>query len=92
MIATLTSKIQNRFGQVEYHSGIAMATILEPRFKRGHFKDPLTCAKVIQRLKELVKTESKSSSSDDEGTEITYDFWKQHHKHVYGQKNLKRKY
>lgn len=90
----ITKKVQNitlrginkRMGAIEYVTPLAMATVLDPRFKNLHFTDPVVCANAVQKIKELIKdiieegdsVESDSSDSSDKPEE-SFNLWTDHH-------------
>ncbi|XP_039287793.1 E3 SUMO-protein ligase ZBED1-like [Nilaparvata lugens] len=80
-------EVQKRFGAIEYNNHAAVATLLDPRFKNLHFRDPVACTKAIKKLRDLIKLEASvsTSSESDEGMAASssqaYDFW-QHHKEL----------
>ncbi|KAL7723404.1 hypothetical protein ACLKA6_015978 [Drosophila palustris] len=51
----LLLEIDRRMGPMEQVSILAMATMLDPRFKKLHFKDPRACANAIIKVKSLLK-------------------------------------
>lgn len=57
-----------------------MATLLDPRFKNLHFKDPAACANAIKKLKEMVSNNKMllSSSSEEETNESSQYVWEYH--------------
>lgn len=89
----LLAAMQKRFGNAELNSKIAISTILDPRFKNIHFKNPTGCAKAIAKLKKLC-VEEGSSESEEEALEKTdpepFDFWKTHKELVYGKRRKKK--
>ena len=48
---------------------LAIATLLDPRFKKMHFTNPLACSSAVAKVKDFMKTtaqnEVKSDSSDN---------------------------
>ncbi|CAH2095212.1 unnamed protein product [Euphydryas editha] len=42
-------EINKRMGAIEQVSSLAIATILDPRFKKLHFEDPLACSNVSKK-------------------------------------------
>ncbi|XP_041675595.1 uncharacterized protein LOC108105577 isoform X4 [Drosophila eugracilis] len=51
----LLNEIDKRMGPIEQVSILSMATVLDPRFKKLHFKDSQACANSIQKLKSIAK-------------------------------------
>jgi len=56
----LHAELVKRFGQIELVTQIAIATLLNPRFKNLHFKDPNACAKAMAALRNLIRTDTSS--------------------------------
>lgn len=56
----LLRDMKKRFGQIEFNSHIAVATLLDPRFKNLHFRDASACGRAIQKLKELLRGDMSS--------------------------------
>lgn len=52
------SEINKRMGAIEHVSSLAIATILDPRFKKLHFEDPLACANAVSKIKDIIKKNS----------------------------------
>lgn len=82
--SALKVEIEKRFGNIESNSMVAIATILDPRFKNLHFQDLQACNRAVQNLRDQYKREMLNSSDSDAdegviGTENPhFDFW-QHH-------------
>lgn len=90
----LHAEIVRRFGLIEQVKPIAIATILEPRFKNLHFSDPVACSSAMAELRRLSKPDISSSESEGEVTtslvnEESYDFWAHHKMLAHGQKKKK---
>ncbi|XP_074106514.1 E3 SUMO-protein ligase ZBED1-like [Cotesia typhae] len=90
----ILTEINRRMGAIEQVSSLAIATILDPRFKKLHFEDPLACANAVSKIKDMLKknqhdecstVESDSDSSDK--ISLSSDLWSDHHKLV--QRNWK---
>lgn len=47
---SLLAKIEERFGKSEHVTSFAIATVLDPRFKKLHFNDPLAYSKAIKKI------------------------------------------
>ncbi|CAI6365112.1 unnamed protein product [Macrosiphum euphorbiae] len=47
------AELNKRFGNIEKFYSFPIATLLDPRFKNLHFKDPVDCSKAIAKLKNL---------------------------------------
>lgn len=84
----LLAECKKRFGLIEFNSLVALATILDPRFKNLHFQDATACETAIQKLKHIIKEDATiSTSGSDEDTPIEdFDFWLHHKKLAVGQK------
>lgn len=84
------AELNKRFGNIEKFYSFPIATLLDPKFKNLHFKDPVDCSKAITKLKNLVCQHNiiSSSSEDDqpEAVEKKIDFW-EHHKNLAHQKS-----
>jgi len=90
----LHAEIVRRFGLIEQVKPIAIATILDPRFKNLHFSDPVACSSAMAELRRLSKPDISSSESEGEVTtslenEESYDFWAHHKMLAHGQKKKK---
>jgi len=62
-------KCSKRLGQIENVTFLAIATILDPRFKRLYFKNSVSLSKMLTKISEEIKScegtsESSSDSSD----------------------------
>lgn len=88
--ALVLKEIDKRMGVIERVTPLAIATILDPRFKKMHFTDPLACSSAVAKVKEFVKTtiqneaavESDSSDHSDKPEE-NFFLWDDHHKLVH---------
>lgn len=76
----LYAELVKCFGQIELQTRIAIATLLDPRFKNLHSKDPNACAKAMTALRNLIRTDMSSSDSGSETSSPLhqYDFWATH--------------
>lgn len=87
------SLINKRMGAIGQVSPLAIATILDPRFKKLHFEDSLACANTVSKIKEMIKKHQQDEStveSDSDNSDkisLSSDLWSDHHKLV--QRNLK---
>lgn len=93
-VQELHTELVKGFCQIELVTQIAIATLLDPRFKNLHFKDPNTCAKGMAALRNLIRT--NMSSSDSGSDEISspphqHDFWAPHKLLAQNQVHKKRK-
>lgn len=90
----LHAEIIRRFGLIEQVKPIAIATILDQRFKNLHFSDPVACSSAMAELRRLSKPDILSSESEGEVSEVTenvksYDFWAHHKILAQGEKKKK---
>lgn len=86
----LQKELNRRFRLTEMNTHIAIATLLDPRFKNIHFRDPNACSRAIQKLKDIIKSDIPATSSEsDEENSVLYDFW-QHHKELVHTKKKKK--
>ena len=67
-------KIKLRFGMMEEQKNFAVATLLDPRFKKINCKDHVRCARVVAIVKTLFLNKLQPSAPDgsksDESNEI----------------------
>ncbi|XP_008211300.1 uncharacterized protein LOC103316930 isoform X1 [Nasonia vitripennis] len=82
----LIDQFTKRFQKIESISLIAIATLLDSRFKRIHFNDRLACSKAIDKisrlLREMTATENNSSLQEksDKVSDLKEEsFWDLHH-------------
>lgn len=86
-------EMRKRMGPIEHVTALAIACILDPRFKKMHFSDAVACSNSVSKIKDLMKinlsqnedVESDSDKSDK--SEETFSLWSDHHKLV--QRNWK---
>lgn len=76
-------QLNRRFGNIEIFNLCPVATLLDPRFKNLHFKDPVACANAIKHLKEMVSKNHmvlSSSSSEEDTSENAkvFNLWEYH--------------
>jgi hypothetical protein len=71
----LHAEIKRRFGHIEEVRLMALATLLDPRFKRISFQNALACSKAVTSLRNVFQetTEEKESGSDNEEREMEED-------------------
>ncbi|CAH1979242.1 unnamed protein product [Acanthoscelides obtectus] len=78
----LVAELKKRFGKIEFNSIIAMATILDPRFKNVHFKEPRALANAFAAIKEMMKKENRHQHPATYTEQIeekdANDFWNHH--------------
>ncbi|KAF2904065.1 hypothetical protein ILUMI_02110 [Ignelater luminosus] len=87
--SVILKEIDKRMGIIERVTSRAIATILDPRFKKMHFTNPIACSSVVAKVKEFMKAtiqnevvESDSSDHFDK-PEDNFSLWDDHHKLVH---------
>ncbi|KAF2884629.1 hypothetical protein ILUMI_21537 [Ignelater luminosus] len=87
--SVILKEIDKRMGVIERVTSLAIATILDPRFKKMHFTDPIACSSLVAKVKEFMKAtilnevvESDSSDHSDK-PEDNFSLWDDHHKLVH---------
>lgn len=86
-------EFERRFGHAEKSFLLAESTILDPRFKKIHFTDPLALSSVLRKLRSEINAEestgnfSETSTSSVSDTE-DFDLWA-HHKTLVHKKRRK---
>ncbi|KAL7723973.1 hypothetical protein ACLKA6_017964 [Drosophila palustris] len=78
----LLLEIDRRMGPMEQVSILAMATMLDPRFKKLHFKDPRACANAIIKVKSLLKPNENDIENLPPTSETSTNpnsFWDHHY-------------
>ncbi|XP_060844004.1 zinc finger BED domain-containing protein 4-like [Rhopalosiphum padi] len=91
----IITELKKRFGKIEYFNMFPIATILDPRFKNLHFRDPVACQKAIAEVKKLAKNSREETSStecssmDEEQQCDNFDLWG-HHKTLVHRKYKKK--
>lgn len=85
LVDRLQNSISIRFGQIENNSIMAVSTILDPRFKKLHFNQPLACSHAIGRIagwmRELDQTNVSNNVIAETNMKIsdkTDDLWSFH--------------
>lgn len=92
----LEKQLTKRFDKLEHSSILAIATMLDPRFKLIHFKDAVAKSKVINYSNSFIRDIDKSSKSessdesDKDKEETTFDIWNYHKQLAH--KNIKNKH
>lgn len=81
----LIQEFQARFRNIENTSLIAIATILDPRFKKFHFSDKIACCFTINKITHMLNTINKENvnkqqknivkSDSINGKESESNFW-----------------
>lgn len=63
----LITQIKKRFEKIEHSHILAIATLLDPRFKKAHFKSPIANSNVIQyvnkELKKIIDSEKQTTQN-----------------------------
>nr|XP_037877017.1 E3 SUMO-protein ligase ZBED1-like [Bombyx mori] len=83
------NEINKRMGSIEHVNALAIASILDPRFKRMHFNDPIACSNAVTKIKDLMKKnlhsneEPESDSDKSDKNEEAFSLWTDHHKLVH---------
>lgn len=67
LLTKIKEQISRRFGSSELVSNLALATLLDPRFKKMYFQQPLAVAKHVNVLNTLMKIESAGNVSNGDG-------------------------
>jgi hypothetical protein len=81
MKEAVLKEIQKRFSTIEKSFLLAVSTILDPRFKNIHFKDPSAVSSIIKYIRDEIKSdcfEEESASDSAESHEGTFDLWAYH--------------
>ncbi|CAB3224851.1 unnamed protein product [Arctia plantaginis] len=82
------NEIEKRMGAIERVTPLAIATVLDPRYKKIHFRDALACSTAVAKIKDLMKNTtqnvemSESDSDQSEKQEESFSLWDHHHKLV----------
>lgn len=80
----LLENFHKRFEKIERVVNLAMATILDPRFKKIHFSDRVACSHTINKIGRIVNIAASKNkaleieTSDGGSVEQTDDFWSYH--------------
>lgn len=86
MKEAVLKEVQKRFSAIEKSFLLAVSTMLDPRFKNIHFKDPLAVSSIIKYIRDLQEEmkndscEEKSTSDSADSNEATFDLWAYHKK------------
>lgn len=85
LVDRLQNSLSTRFGQIETNAILATSTILDPRFKKLHFNQPLTCLQAIGRIARWMRDLNHMNVSDNAVSETsmempdkTDDLWSFH--------------
>lgn len=60
----MLGEIKQRFEQVEKVPMFAVATLLDPRFKKIDFKDPISCSRAVNLVKQMLLQQHPQNSDD----------------------------
>ena len=85
----LLNEVNKRFEPIEMNTHIVIGTLLDPRFKSIHFRDPSGYGRAIQKLKDIIKFNSVVTSSESEEEQSVFDFWEHHNQHACNKKKNK---
>lgn len=88
-------EIKKRLLQTENVNILAVATLMDPRFKNIHFQDALACSRAINTIKEMISdiemnertendllTENPTTQVEEGQAQQTVDIWNDHYKLV----------
>uniref|UniRef100_A0A2H1X2G2 SFRICE_015994 n=1 Tax=Spodoptera frugiperda TaxID=7108 RepID=A0A2H1X2G2_SPOFR len=83
------AEINKRLLPTEYVNTLAVATLLDPRFKNIHFQNALACSKAISRVKDLLSAIDKQAEDEQATEEVIVtqkndanDLWSDHYRLV----------
>lgn len=83
------AEIKKRLLPTEYVNILAVATLLDPRFKNIHFQDALACSKAIKSVKDLLSTAIGMQTEDEQPLDEnatqkndSNDLWSDHYRLV----------
>lgn len=62
----LTREFQARFKNIESKSLIAIATILDPRFKKIHFLDRIACSHAVNKISNMLNIANKENIQEQQ--------------------------
>uniref|UniRef100_A0A0A9VVY1 Zinc finger BED domain-containing protein 4 n=2 Tax=Lygus hesperus TaxID=30085 RepID=A0A0A9VVY1_LYGHE len=65
----VVKQIDRRFGQIENVEVFALATLVDPRFKKLHFREPLAHARAVTKLSAKIAELQRSASSASTSTQ-----------------------
>jgi len=82
----ILTELNKRFQHVESVSHLAIATLLDPRFKKTHFESPLALSTAIQHINNITEISLENQTNENiqteasvvEGDEQSNNFWKMH--------------
>ncbi|KAK3924641.1 Zinc finger BED domain-containing protein 4 [Frankliniella fusca] len=62
----LLSELHRRFKDVEHNMPLAIATLLDPRFMKMYFKQPIALARTMSKVEDFVKAEIRREATEAE--------------------------
>ena len=65
----LQTELQKRFGHMEEVHLLAIATLLDPRFKRIHFQNPLACSRAVSYVRTMLQEMENEAEETRKGEE-----------------------
>ncbi|XP_025986730.2 uncharacterized protein LOC113003070 [Solenopsis invicta] len=84
MKVILTQELQARFRNVESNSLLAIATILDHRFKKIHFVDKIACSHAVNKITNILNTTNQENIQEQEENNLSESvnqsgaFWAYH--------------
>lgn len=63
-------EISKRFGSIEHNKLLAVSSILDPRFRRMHFNQPVACASAVSFINKCIQEFQKESSNSEAATSM----------------------
>ena len=76
--AKLRNAISNRFKNFEHSPLLSIATILDPRFKKIHFRDPLAVSSAINKINGLIKSITPDTATNRPQKKESNSIWDFH--------------
>ncbi|XP_046735009.1 E3 SUMO-protein ligase ZBED1-like [Diprion similis] len=67
----ILKEIDKRMGVIERVTPLAIATILDPRFKKMHFTDSLACPMAVSKIKEMMKSIVQNESVESDSSDLS---------------------
>jgi len=84
LLHSLSVNFDMRFGTIEQISLLAISTLLDPRFKRLHFNNHVTCLQSINKISNQMENlndfpeEENTNIKNTKGTSLLDDIWSVH--------------
>ncbi|XP_046746399.1 zinc finger BED domain-containing protein 4-like [Diprion similis] len=78
------NEIEKIMGAIERVTSLAIATVLDPRYKKIHLRDALPCSTAVAKIKDFIKNTtqnvemSESDSDQSEKQEERFSLWDNH--------------